>query len=115
MTEMDGFDKIEKISDNEFEKMTEEQQSAYNRQIRAEKEYEKTMNLNGPLNGFVVGLGIGVIGFLVFFNDTIGTIAGFLCIIAFLWALMLVMDRAHRYQRLKDASNEFKRIFEVKN
>lgn len=106
---MDGFDRIEDIPDEDWKKLTAEQKDAYNRRIDSAKEYKKAINLDAPIALFVVGC---IVGFFGIFEMTLGIFGGFLCTLAILWALMRVVDRAHRYQRVRDASDEFKRVME---
>jgi hypothetical protein len=118
---MDGFDEIEDVPDADWEKLTDEQQDAYNRRVEADKEYDKTMDLFPPIILFVVGCGVSFFAYLSEAHGVVGisdilyvldliSFGGFLCFLAVLWALMRVIDRAHCYQRLKDARDEFKRV-----
>ncbi|MFZ1898540.1 hypothetical protein [Methanoregula sp.] len=104
---MDGFDEIDDIPEDKWEKMTEEQQDAYNRLVGTDKQYDQSLNETTPIALFVIGC---IVGFFGLFNIALGAIGGFLCMLAVLWEIIRVTDRSHRYQRLKDASAEYKRV-----
>jgi uncharacterized membrane protein YoaK (UPF0700 family) len=108
---MDGFDEIEDIPEEIWEKMTEEQQDAYNRLVGVDKQYDQSLDVNAPIALFVVGC---IVGFFGLFEVALGALGGFLCMLAVLWALMKVIDRAHCYQRVRDASDEYKRVMTLK-
>jgi hypothetical protein len=113
---MDGFDKIKRIPENEWKKLTGDQQDAFNRRIRVDKEYARSLNDTPPAALFVVGCILGVFGLrgITFFTMTFGALGGILCIFATLWEIIRVIDRPHRYQRVRDASDEFKRVMNLK-
>lgn len=104
---MDGFDEIEDIPEDHWEKLTGEQQDAYNRRIDADKAYDKSMSETGPIGLFFAGIIVGFFGVL---EMALGALGGFLCMLAVLWEIIRVIDRGHCYQRVKDAETEYKRV-----
>lgn len=108
---MDGFDEVEKIPDPQWKELTDEQQDAHNRRIEAEKEYDATLTLTAPIVLFIAGAFIGLLGVI---TVLMGVLGGFLCFLAIMWAIMRVIDRAHRYQRVRDAEVEFNRVMASK-
>jgi hypothetical protein len=104
---MDGFDVIEKIPEEEWVKLTDDQQDAFNRRIAADRDYDKSLDNTPPIALFIVGCIVGFFGLLETFLGTLGI---FLCFMAILWEIIRVIDRAHRYQRVKDAEAEYKRV-----
>jgi hypothetical protein len=94
-----------------MEDLTEEQRDAYNQKIKADNEYAKSMSENGPIGLFILGLVVGFFGIL---DAVLGALGEFFCILAVLWMIIRVIDRAHRYQRVKDADAEYRRLMNQK-
>lgn len=91
--------------------MTEEQQDAFECLAEADRKYDESNDVKWPFILFFIGCALGFLGL---FSLSFGALGGFLCILAVLWEIILVADRAHRYQRLKDAGAEYKRVMAPK-
>jgi len=103
---------IPEISDEDWEKLTPEQQDKYNRRIdakdeygEAETEYFKTMSLQGPIGLGICGIIIGTLGIVSIFFLGIATL---FFILAIVLAIIRVAARSHAYQRYKDAEAALK-------
>jgi hypothetical protein len=107
---MDGFEPVLKIPAAAWEKMTKDQQDSFNRRVFAVNEYNETKNVTGPVVLFIGGC---VLGFFGLFHISIAALGGFLCLLALLWMMMKVFDRAHQYQRVRDAEAEYRRLMTI--
>jgi hypothetical protein len=91
--------------------LTDGQQDAFNRRVWADKTYDKSLDSTPPTLLFVAGCVVGFFGLLETFLGTLGI---FLCFMVILWEIIRVIDRAHRYQRVRDAEAEYKRVMNLK-
>lgn len=96
---------IPKISDEDWEKLTVEQQRSYNHKISlksdynfAKANYDTSMSLLGPA---ILGV-VGVLLIMVFFLGIP------IILIAVIWAFFRVASRSQAYQRFKDTEAALK-------
>jgi hypothetical protein len=95
------------MDDEEWDRLTPDEQDAYNDRIDAEDElseakekYDTSMSLGGPALLGILGIVFGGIFFPAFL----------IIVLAIVWALMRIVARSQAYQRYKDARENLKSI-----
>ncbi|MDD1689891.1 MAG: hypothetical protein LUQ66_04460 [Methanoregula sp.] len=105
--------RIREITDEEYDKLTPDQQFGYNldactrRELAwAKKDYDATMSIVGPASLAII---TNVTGLLVFvltssFLSVLLVVGG--TSVAVLWAVIRVVLRSHAYRHLRDTETE---------
>ena len=115
MSEMTVDYRIRKITDEEYDKLTPDQQFGYNldactqRELAwAKKDYDARMSIVGPASLAII---TNVAGLLVFvltssFLSVLLVVGG--TSVAMLWAVIRIVLHSHAYRHLRDAKTESK-------